>query len=252
MIGSAIVYVGLVTALLGVLFVLKPVARLRVRTRRRGAAIAAGGLALAVVGLFLPAPESRAAAPRTRLDELAPAWQFSERHTRHVAAPPERVFEAVRAVRADEIRLFNVLTWIRRGGRPLPESILNPGARDPLLDVATRSGFVWLADDPPRELAVGAIVVRPPGEQQQQRVRATPEAFRTPLPAGYGLAVMNFHVTPDAAGGGSLLSTETRVYTNDATARRRFAAYWRLIYPGSALIRRMWLRAIARRAEGEA
>ncbi|HYW41393.1 MAG TPA: hypothetical protein VE959_00970 [Bryobacteraceae bacterium] len=29
-----------------------------------------------------------------------------------------------------------------------------------------------------------------------------------------------------------------------------FAAYWRMIYPGSALIRRMWLRAIKRRAEG--
>ena len=31
-------------------------------------------------------------------------------------------------------------------------------------------------------------------------------------------------------------------------ARRRFAAYWRVIYPGSAIIRRMWLRAIERRA----
>jgi len=49
--------------------------------------------------------------------------------------------------------------------------------------------------------------------------------------------------------GFSLLSTETRVYANDAASRRRFAVYWRLIYPGSALIRRMWLRAIARRAE---
>jgi hypothetical protein len=33
-----------------------------------------------------------------------------------------------------------------------------------------------------------------------------------------------------------------------ATARR-FALYWRAIYPSSALIRRMWLRAIRERAE---
>jgi hypothetical protein len=30
---------------------------------------------------------------------------------------------------------------------------------------------------------------------------------------------------------------------------RQFAVYWRLIHPGSDIIRRMWLRAIKRRAE---
>jgi hypothetical protein len=58
---------------------------------------------------------------------------------------------------------------------------------------------------------------------------------------------MNFFVTADGPGG-SIVSTETRVFANSAAASRRFAAYWRIIYPGSALIRRMWLRAIERRA----
>ncbi|MEP6858175.1 MAG: hypothetical protein ABI994_07300, partial [Gemmatimonadales bacterium] len=61
------------------------------------------------------------------------------------------------------------------------------------------------------------------------------------------LAAMNFLVTPDGRNG-SLVSTETRVFANSPSARRRFARYWRLIYPGSALIRRMWLRAVKRRA----
>lgn len=58
---------------------------------------------------------------------------------------------------------------------------------------------------------------------------------------------MNFLVTPDGPGR-SVVSTETRVFANSPSARRRFAAYWRVIYPGSAIIRRMWLRAIERRA----
>ena len=58
---------------------------------------------------------------------------------------------------------------------------------------------------------------------------------------------MNFVVTQDGASG-SVVSTETRVYANSPSARRRFAAYWRVIYPGSAILRRMWLRAIQRRA----
>jgi hypothetical protein len=62
---------------------------------------------------------------------------------------------------------------------------------------------------------------------------------------------MNFLVTGDGAGG-SRVSTETRVFANSVPARRRFAAYWRVIYPGSAIIRRMWLRAIARRATSAA
>ncbi|MCI0412232.1 hypothetical protein L0222_05445 [bacterium] len=60
----------------------------------------------------------------------------------------------------------------------------------------------------------------------------------------FGLAVMGSGIR-----GGSLVSTETRVFANSSESLRRFAIYWRIIYPGSDLIRRMWLRAIERRAE---
>ena len=64
---------------------------------------------------------------------------------------------------------------------------------------------------------------------------------------GYVKAVMNF--TAEPAEGGALLTTKTRVLATDDASRRRFARYWRVIRPGSALIRRSWLRAAARRAE---
>jgi hypothetical protein len=59
---------------------------------------------------------------------------------------------------------------------------------------------------------------------------------------------MNFSVTP-AGNGGSMLSTETRIYANSRSVLRQFGVYWRIIHPGSDIIRRMWLRAIALRAE---
>lgn len=233
MIGSAVVYAGFVLVLVGLVSIVKPIGR----------AVVLLGVTLIAIGMLLPAPTSRASRPRTRLDELAPTWQFREHHARTIAAPPARVFAAIRAVRADEILLFRTLTWIRRGGRELPESILNAGDSVPILDVATRTGFTLLAEDAPRELVIGTIVVRPPWV----RVEATPEVFRRPMPPGYALAAMNFLVEPDGAGR-SRVSTETRVVATSNGARRRFAMYWRLIYPGSALIRRMWLRAIARQA----
>lgn len=243
MMGSAVVYSGTVLVLAGLILFMKPVKRLGVPTRARAAAVVGVGALIAVVGLVLPAPESRVARARTRLDEITPVWQFSEHHSIKVAASPARVFDAIRRVRADEIALFNTLTWIRRGGRPVPESILNAGKTESLIDVALRGGFVRLADDSVRELVVGTVVVAPPATRGVLR----PETFRNPLPPGFALATMNFLVEPDGPSA-SVVSTETRVFANSPAARRRFAAYWRLIYPGSAIIRRMWLRAIARRA----
>ncbi len=243
MLGSSIVYAGLVITAAGLILIIKPIERLHVTSRSRGLAIAGIGVLVAGIGLNAPTSESRIIKAETRLDEFIPVWQFNERHTIRVAASPERVFDAVRLVRANEISLFNTLTWIRRGGREAPESILNAGDSAPLLDVATRNGFIYLANDVPRELVVGTVVVAPPG----QRGSLTPQTFKTPLPPGFALAAMNFVVTPDGPNA-SIVSTETRVFANSAGSRRRFARYWRVIYPGSAIIRRMWLRAIQRRA----
>ena len=155
---SAVTWAGLVLVVLGLALVVRPVPGLGVATRGRAIAVAVAGAVLALTGLVLPAPDSRAAtadpgvaaadapAPPSQLDLFAPQWQFHEVHERRIAAPPARVYDAIRHVRADEIALFNLLTWIRRGGQPLPKGILNPGEDVPLLDAAVRGGFVWLAD----------------------------------------------------------------------------------------------------------
>ena len=53
----------------------------------------------------------------------------------------------------------------------------------------------------------------------------------------------------DAGGGWSTLSTETRVLATDDATRRGMGRYWRLIVPGSGLLRRQWLEGIKKRAE---
>ncbi len=243
MLGSAVVYSGFIVSFISLTLAIKPICRSELRKRRRALTVGALGVLVAVVGFMLPAPERRTAHVTSRIDEFAPAWQFNERHTIRIDAPPERVYAAVKAVKADDIALFNFLTWVRRFGRPLPESILNAGTTKPLLDVATQSGFIWLADDPPRELVIGTLINAPRGASRQ----LSPDFFRRSFHPGFTLAAMNFVVSPDGKGG-SLVSTETRVNANSASSRRKFAVYWRVIYPGSAIIRRMWLRAVARRS----
>jgi hypothetical protein len=237
------VYGGAVIALAGAAFLVRPAHVLRMTNRWRAAALLALGLGLTLIGFRLPAPERRVAAVDTQLDEFVPVYQFDEVHAVHIDAPPDRVYAALKAVTAGEIRLFRTLTWIRRFGRAGPESILNAPERLPILDVATRAGFVLLADVPAREIVVGTIVIAPPAP----RIERTPAAFKSLHRAGFAKAGMNFLLHPEH--GGTRLTTATRVVATDADAARRFATYWRVIYPGSALIRRMWLRAVKHRAE---
>jgi len=244
MLGSFLLYAGAIVCVAGLVLAIWPMQRLGLG-RSSGTLIAAVGVLLVVIAVRLPAPESRVPRATTHLDDFMPRWQFNEYHRVRVKAPAARVYDAMKHVKANEIFLFKTLTWIRRGGRPQPESILNAGDRESLIDVATHNGFATLADDPPKELVVGTVVVAPRGP----RGPVTPRMFKSNLPTGYALAAMNFIVTPEGPNT-SWISTETRVFATSPDARRRFAVYWRVIYPGSAIIRRGWLRAIRRRALG--
>jgi hypothetical protein len=247
-IGSALVYAGLVVFGVGIASLVHPLRWLGVAGRGNGALfLAALGATLLLIGIVLPAPFIRIADEPMHLDDFVPAYQFAEAHEARVRAPADRVYHAIQQVTANEIRFFRLLTWIRAPHIPGrgPESILNAPGEQPLLSVALRSGFMLLVEEPGREIVVGTIVCCGPPPRG-----LTPEGFRALDEPGYAKAAMNFRVT-DAGGGWTRLTTQTRVVATDATARRRFAIYWRAIYPGSALIRRMWLAAIARRAESQ-
>lgn len=236
--------VALALILLGLVTLVRPLRVLRVRSRLTAAVIAVAGLATLVVALLLPVVPPRLSGPPMAIDGVIPGYQFGESHEIRVAAPPARVMAAARAVTAREIRLFLLLTWLRSPRLPGrgQESIVNPEADRPLLDVALRTGFVLLREEPGREIVFGAVVCCGTGVPPRSA-----QEFQA-LDGSVARAVMNFHVE-DLGDGTSRLVTQTRVAASDRAAERRFAAYWRMIYPGSALIRVMWLRAIRDRAE---
>ena len=248
LVGTILIYVALAAFFLGAVSVVRPPTRIGITSRSCGVAVLLSGVVVFLIGVSLPAPEKRIAEQKTILDDFVPAYQFSESHTIRIAAPRERVFSAIRDVTANEITLFRTLTWIRRFGQPGPDSVLNPPPDDPILAVATRSGFMRLAEERDHQFVLGTLVVAPPGWRPSKDKKPTPEDFKALHAPGFALAAINFRVE-DAAKGGTLLTTETRIYATDSSTKRKFATYWRTIYPGSALIRVMWLRAIRRRAE---
>lgn len=247
-----LVYLGLCGALIALISLIHPLRLIGIHDRLAATLILAGAVIMLFVGAILPAHETRVSPPRTELDLIMPAYQFSEFHSIRVAAPREAVYEALQDVTPDEIFLFRTLVWLRRFGQPGPPSILNPPPGRPLLEVAKTTSFLPLREAANEEVVFGTLVAAPRG----WRPRAKPsvegyEALLAGQQPGFAFAVMNFRLEgcvgiPQQPC--TNLTTETRVYIPDASTRRRFACYWRVIYPGSSFIRRMWLRAVARKA----
>jgi hypothetical protein len=180
------------------------------------------------------------------LDEFLPHYDVREVHSTAVAAAPERVIEAARELTWRDVPLFAALMALRS----LPALLAGhrPSASHPIVEDFRRAGFVALAERPD-ELVFGAIgqFWMPTGGL---RVVA-PAEFRDLDVPGFAKTVFNFRAEPGPNGSvapSTRLTTETRVLAADDSARRSFLRYWRVIHPGSALIRRVWLRAIRARA----
>ena len=175
------------------------------------------------------------------IDQLLPDPHLRMRHVRRVAAPPAVVYQALHRVDLAGSHLVRLLLWIRTLRRP----------EGPLtLARLTQAGFGVVGEAPGREIVLGVTgkFWRPSGERRA----ANREQFRAGAPAGEVLVAWNFLIEggggSEEEGGTSRLTTETRILAGDPATLRTFRRYWRLVHPGSALIRRAMLRAVAREA----
>lgn len=185
-----------------------------------------------------------------RLDEFLPSYEFREFHKVMIAAPPERVFAALKQLTIAELSPW---IFVLTGIRALPARMLRQPATATLreelfLEQLYKGGFIPLAEEPGCEMVFGLVgqFWKPTGGIQPNIPDAAAFlAFNNPDVAK---AVTNLAIHVDQSGR-TYCTTETRVHVPGRGTRRKFACYWRIILPGSAVIRVLWLRAIKRRAE---
>ena len=182
------------------------------------------------------------------LDKFVPEYDFGEVHSTRLSAPTEHALEEIKLVKLGEMPLVRLLFAVRSIPARLARKRSLPSDKaKPLYGQMLDFGFVLLAEEPGRELVFGSI-----GQMFKASSGLTPAfrdvgefvAFGEP---GYAKVAMTFSV--GRVDGSTELRTETRVLATDAASRQRFGRYWRLVRPGSALIRRSWLGAAKRRAE---
>jgi hypothetical protein len=187
----------------------------------------------------------------TLLEQLVPVYDAASRHTIWVAADPACVYEAARSADLGAPWVVRLLMALRAGPVRLAATLLGrPGPR-----VSTDGqpsirplAFTLVAEAPGEEFVLGIMgrFWTPTGGL----VKASADQMRQHPPAGLAQGFWNFRVEP--SGSGTALSTETRVRCGDPATARRFTRYWRLIRPGSALIRTSVLRHIRLEAERRA
>lgn len=178
------------------------------------------------------------------LDQFIPAYEVVERHSVHVAAPPETTLAA-----ACEMDLLQSL--IIRGIFKAREMMLggHPDSRRhprTLLAQANELGWAVLGEVPGREIALGAVTC--PWVANPVFRPLPPAEFAAFHEPGFAKIVWTLRADPIGAGE-SVARTEIRVATTDREARTAFRRYWSLVSPGVALIRRISLRLVKVEAE---
>jgi hypothetical protein len=176
------------------------------------------------------------------IDDFLPTYDVNEVHSVTTRAAPASVMQAIRELTPREVPLLVALMAVRS----LPAVLRGrrPPVRGRLLDGFRRAGFAEL-HAAPDELVFGGIGRFWRADGGLRRVEAY--EFREFAEPGWAKAAFNFEV--ERVGERTVVTTETRIAATDDASRRSFGRYWRLIGPGSAVIRVAWLRAIRRRAE---
>jgi len=200
----------------------------------------------------IKARAERAAEPNTLLDAVLPAYDFRGRTEAVIHAPPAAIFRALRTVTLADMPLAAALGALRYlPGRLTGRTRPRPDDRArPFFDL---TGNLTLAVAPDRELVVGcAGRLHDPLDQQFVALDG-PAAFARFDAPGHEKLAMSFRIAGGDARRGYRLACEHRTQALGAGARRAFAVYWWLLIRwSSAVMLRLLLAAVKRRAEGSA
>jgi hypothetical protein len=181
----------------------------------------------------------------TALDRLVPKPDLVEVDIVDLSAPASDVWRRLRHGPLGETGLTRVLFAVRALADRCGTAGSGGGLRlDDMRSSPTEPGFQVLADDSPREVAVGAI-----GKVWRLRIPFVhvpdADAFAAFARPDFIKVAWALRVVP-AESRGTHVELEVRVAATSDDALRKFRRYFRVIGPGSRYIRRALLRRLTR------
>lgn len=145
---SFVFYISVALALVGLVAAIRPLRRLRLRTRRAGLRLLFGSLGVALVALVWSHRLIPSQVSNMQIDAFMPSYHFNEVHSIRVRAPPDQTYREIQQVTPSEISLLSTLFWLRSLGGCADSRAELQGQRAPILDALTAQGFVQLDENP--------------------------------------------------------------------------------------------------------
>lgn len=244
-------WMGVILAVVGIVSLIHPFTFLFILNRVIAVYVILGGVLVSIISLFCPVTVEHSPTTDQKIDALLPDYSFNEYHEVRIKASPERVRQILQVTGVKDIPAAHVLMKIR-------------GIADEDVDMSDRAAnnkagsecfstpdFNFFVVAPTEYITVmiikSAMITNSSGKPAPPEIATLEEfiSFNTP---GYVKVAVNFRFIT-ANNEETLLTTETRVQGIVACDSSVFGRYWRIIYPGSAIIRRVWLDTIKKRAQ---
>ena len=236
-------WIGVILAITGMVSVIKPLKFIWIYTRKMGGLILIAGIIIAMSAINWPVGIIQTKG-RQKIDSIMPTYSFNEYHEVLIKSSPDKVKTALKRMHVRDIPAVNFLMMLR--GIPADKeekdklSALNQNE-----STFQTQDFNYFVMDSIELLTV--MLVKTTAKNDPPRMR-TIEQFMSFQKTGYIKVALNFRIIP-LENGSTLVTTETRNQGLTPEDRRTFGRYWRVIYPGSAIIRRLWLEALAKKSK---
>ncbi len=244
-------WIGAILFMVGVISLIHPLDFLFISNRTIAVGVVLSGLLISATSLISPVKLEQSTTSDQQIDGLMPTYSFNELHEVRIKASPDEVKEVFRVTGVNDIPVVHLLMKIRGIADEDVDLSDRASSNKAGADTFTTPDFNFFVVAPDEYIAV--MILKPTMISGNKGKPAPPEIstieqFRAFKEPGYMKVAINFRII-GIENKETLLTTETRVDGTTKTDSYVFGRYWRVIYPGSAIIRRVWLDTIKKKAE---
>jgi hypothetical protein len=244
-------WIGIILLVVGIISLIHPLAFLFILNRIVAALVVLGGVLISSLSLLYPVKTRHSSTDRQKIDSLLPNFTFNEFHEVRINASPEKIKQVLQVTGVKDIPAARLLMKIR--GIADEDVDLRDRASNNLVgsDTVSTPDFNFFAVAPDEWITVmilKSVIITNNANQPAPPEISTLEQFLSFNEYGYVKVAVNFRFI-STKNKETILTTETRINGITRRDNRVFGYYWRIIYPGSAIIRRVWLDTIKKKAQ---
>ncbi len=244
-------WIGVILIGIGVISLIHPLTFLFILNRIFAVLIILCGMLISFISLLYPVKMKHSLTTNQRIDSLLPDFAFNEFHEVRINASIEKIKQVLQVTGVKDIPAAHLLMKIR--GIADEDVNLSDRASNNIVSSDTVSTpdfnfFIVAPDEWITVMILKSVIITNNANKPAPPEISTLEQFIAFNKPGYVKVAVNFHFI-STGNNETILTTETRNNGITLKDNRVFGYYWRIIYPGSAIIRRIWLDTIRKKAQ---